>query len=165
MFRHRIRRQGICSTSQRPQSSDNEVSLTVYEQTCPVWPCRDRTPARGEGWKQVGFSSTGASTATPPVQSLFTLARSPAAAFRRSRRRVDAVFLCRQVLQHGVRRRRQIDDNSLKAVAFAIYHPLPRYTICVAPHIWYLGSRSELLLEFCILPSTRSRLSQDSLNL
>ena len=30
---------------------------------------------------------------------------------RTSRRRVDAVFLCRQ-LQHGVRRRRQIDDNS-----------------------------------------------------
>ena len=60
-------RQGICSTSQRPQSSDNEVSLAVYEQTCPVWPCRDRTPARGEGWNEVGFSSTGASTATPPA--------------------------------------------------------------------------------------------------
>ena len=62
MFRHRLRRRGIWSTSQRPQSSDNKVSLAIYKQTCPVGPCRDRTPVRGKVWNQVGSISTGAAT-------------------------------------------------------------------------------------------------------
>ena len=59
-----------------------------------------------------------------------------------------------------------VEGDEARELAFSLCYAQHAYGNCMSLGIGMrLDTRAKVELEFCILPSTRSRLSQDSLNL